>query len=219
MLYVEDVLNGLNLLLYSKSSPVWNEWNVRFITNVSGYLSSSQPLSENQSAIILKLAFKLQSDLAKVLNVSDAVIKQAITNPVHKNPTFKSRSVKREVRYAGQGYLVFRFKMDDSVSQDIKSLRGERYTSNYGYKWLPDHKLWKVRITGENFPAIERMIARHKFEMDEDTKQHMSICAASVNANSHMFIDDSDLDSVYVNVCNNPVMAIAITNCMNGDEL
>lgn len=214
MLTVEELLGGLGSLVVS--TRIKDEWHRSFIASVQQHVQNGSCLSTNQSTIILKACAKYPVDLSKVLRRSVQEVEDSIRNPSYKKEPYQSVSIKREVRYLGDNKLAFRFKLDNTVLQDIKNLRGNNDLVDERATFNEDYRIWVVSVTVTNYSKVFSIINRHKFDFDEGVLEYMTICNNTSKVKSTIVMED-DESLIYANICSNPILVELIKNTMNGE--
>lgn len=222
MIYVEDLLNGLSMLVVNNT--IRDNWLTNFISNVVMHVGNGSPLSTKQSEIICKNAGNYASTLAKVMRVSRDDILNALSSPRCRQTPYQSANVPREVRYLGMNKLAFRCKRDPTVIADLRDLGVKQpfvhQKSQLGTTstWHSEHRIWVVAVVNENLDAVMEVIRRHKFNFDNDAAEYLTLCTNSKNHISTAIMDD-DEENVYVNICNNSLLAHFIFNLMDGQAV
>lgn len=222
MMYVEDLLRGLALLVAAQN--IRDGWLTNFISNVTMHVNNGHPLSTKQSEIICKNASNHLASLAKALRSSRDDVTAAIQSPRHKQQPYASANIPREVRYLGMNKLAFRCKRDPTVVADIKALTAKQSFINSRSSlgatstWHNEHRVWVVQVVNENLDQVFEVIRRHKFNFDQDTAEYLTVCTNS-KSQASTFVMDDDEQIVYVNVCNNQLLAHFVHNLMNGQAL
>lgn len=219
MTSVEDLLRGLTLLVANQT--IRDNWLTNFVGNVASHLQNGNALSTKQSEIICKNASNHLASLAKVMRLSRDDVTAAIQNPRYQRTPYQSTNVPREVRYVGMNKLAFRFKRDPTVVSDLRNLSVKQpfihQKSQLGSNtcWNPEQRIWIVPVVEDNLERVFDVIRRHKFNFDNDTAEYLTLCTNSKTQPSTVVMDD-DEETVYVNICNNPLLAHVVFNLMNG---
>lgn len=216
MISVEKILKGLSHLIVNKT--INDTWHRDFVTNVMNHVARGNPLSTNQSAVILKLAEKNINGLSSALNLSKKIVEDSIKNPRYDNQPYQSISVKREVRYLGSNKLAFRFKADPTVVRELKSCNGSDLVVEKVCRFDPKYRIWVVEVTAKNLETLYGIISRHRFDFDESVLEYMTLCANSKKAVSTVVYDEEG-DQIVFNVCNNPVLAEVVRSILRGTEV
>lgn len=209
MINVEDLVKGLNLLI--KSTRISDAWFVSFLPSVLGHINTGNSLSSNQSNVICKCAANNVRDLSKVLRVSDSDIIACINNPTYKNTPYRSLDAKREVRYAGRNFIVFRFKVDNTVIADLKRLSSGDI-SDSKLKYIRQYRLWRLGITSENINEVQALIQRHRFDFDQQLLEYMLVCQNSSKVKNTVVVTD---DQIIINSVNT-VLTGLVENILGG---
>lgn len=219
MIYVEDLLKGLTMLI--ANGTIKDNWLSNFALNVTGFVNRHSPLSTKQSEIICKNAQRYSSSLATAMRKSREDINKAIAIPVHRQQPYQSANVPREVRYLGMNKLAFRCKRDPTVVADLRALGVKQpyvhQKSPLGTTatWFSDQKVWVISIVNDNLEQVMDVISRHKFHFDQITAEYLTLCENSKMQISTAVMDD-DEQNVYLNVCNNNLIAHLVYNLMDG---
>lgn len=216
MVYVEQLLQGLCQLVINNT--ITDTWRRSFITNVTQYANNGSPLSTAQSKIVCQISGNFHKPLAVALRVSTSDIAQAIAKPQYKQAPYQSADIKREVRYVGMNKLAFRFKLDQTVVADIKSLRTSSSYCQSQPVFNNDYRLWIVLVDSENLEKVFNLIKRHKFDFDEPVLEYLTRCSNSRKVPS-AFVLDEESNEVYANVCNNPLLAHVVKNILKAQPL
>jgi hypothetical protein len=216
MVYVEQLLKGLCQLVVS--NVITDTWRRSFITNVTQHADNGSPLSTSQSKIVCQIAGNYHKPLATVLSTTTSVIAQSIAKPQHKQAPYQSADIKREVRYVGMNKIAFRFKLDQTVVADIKALRTSSSYCQTQPAFNSEYRLWVVMVDNENLEKVFNLIKRHKFDFDEPVLEFLTRCSNSRKVHS-AFVLDPETNDVYINVCNNPLLAHVVKNIMKAEPL
>lgn len=151
---------------------ITNQWDRRFIADVAGHAMSGSPISTAQGTVILKLIDRYREHL--VLDGANPVeVDTLLRSPHYKVAPYQSTNLPREVRWMGDNKLVFRFKFNAPIMEDIKRLKGSNHFLNTQYPlFVRDHKLWIVDLNSENLESVMNLIKRHRFMPDDTTIQY-----------------------------------------------
>ena len=216
MIYVEDLLRGLGILV--AAGTITESWPTNFINNVTFHVNAGYGLSTSQSRIILKMSENYLSSIATSLRVKRDDVKYAVDNPQYRKPPYQSTNVPREVRYIGMNKLAFRFKRDPVVTSDLKSLTIKQQFTEDKVAWHQEHKLWVVPVNDSNLDGIMEVIKRHKFTPDHGALEYLTICTNSRKVSSTFMLDDEE-ETLYINVCNNPVLAHFVSQLLKAEAV
>ena len=216
MIYVEDLLRGLGILV--AAGTITESWPTNFINNVTFHVNAGYGLSTSQARIILKMAENHLSSIASSLRVKRDDIKYAVEHPQYRKPPYQSTNVPREVRYIGMNKLAFRFKRDPVVTSDLKSLNIKQPFTEEKVIWHQEHKLWVVPVFDENLDGIMDVIRRHKFKPDQGVLEYLTLCTNSRKVSSTFALDDAE-ETLYINICNNPLLAHVVSNLIKAEAV
>lgn len=209
---VEDLLDGLATLVHK--GGIKDPWHRNFLSNVQQYVLGGNALSTNQAQIVLKVANNHVAELSRETRRPKADVELYIKNPVYKKSPYQSVSIKREVRYIGMDKLAFRFKLDQVVVSELKSLRSSSDPINTAPRFDHKYRIWVVTVTPGNLEKVFDIIKRHKFDFDEGVLEYMTLCTNSKKAvSTFQFVDDT---LAVANITSNPLLAYVMQNLMNG---
>jgi hypothetical protein len=216
MIYVEDLLRGLGILV--AAGTITDSWRTNFINNVTFHVNSGYGLSTSQSRIILKTAENYVSSVASALRVKRDDVKYAIDQPSYRKAPYQSTNVPREVRYIGMNKLAFRFKRDPVVTSDLKALSVRQQYVDEKVMWHTEYKIWMVPVTNENLDGIMDVIKRHKFNPDSAVIEYLTLCTNSRKVTSTFVLDEAE-ETLYINICNNPLLAHVVSNLLKAEAV
>lgn len=234
-MYVEDLF----LKLYEEirrgtHSPIFRNlsvWQRNFITDVNGHLQQNKPLSTKQSVVILEIIRNCRDQLVKHRNISETTLEKILSNPQYRRPLYESTNIPKEVRHLGGNLLGFRFKKNDNLKAEVKSLCDIPMTDWLG-EWLPVlsglvhnmvikprydwmYKIWIVPVYRFNILKITNLIATEHFALDGTTKDYMKLARRSADQPS-LFAVDEENEILLANVCDNPLLSGWITEVVGG---
>lgn len=216
MIYVETLLKGLCQLVMNNT--ITDTWRRSFITNVTQHVDNGSSLSTSQSRIVCQIAGNYHKALSAALSVPQQNVAEAIRTPQYRQTPYQSADIRREVRYVGMNKLAFRFKLDQTVVADIKSLRTSSSYCQTQPQFNSEYRLWLVLVDNDNLDKVQALIKRHKFDFDQDVLEYITRCANSRKVPS-AFVLDPETNDVYANVCNNPLLAHVVRNILKGEPL
>jgi hypothetical protein len=120
--------------------------------------------------------------------VSKQAIDSLISAPVYRKEPYQSSNVRKEVRFLGGYHIGFRFKFNDLIMRDLRSLSEEMQT---GLKpWFDrDFRIWVVPVCN-NLIHIRNIITIHRFEMDTAVRDYLALAEQSHKRASTVVVDD-----------------------------
>lgn len=214
MITVENILNALCNLVIDGS--IKGDWHKNFIQSVATHVAMGKPLSTNQSENVLKIARNSITNLSKTMRKPQAEVEAAIATPRHNQAPYQSASIKREVRYAGNDMLAFRFKHDPTAVADFKALKSATDPLSAIPYWNAQHRLWIVTVTPSNLDKVFNLIKRHRFEFDDAVLEYLTLCSNSKNVES-VVVFDPESEQLVANVAGNPLLAYVMKNVLKGE--
>lgn len=143
----------------------FTDWEANFIRSVGLHPLNDRALSTRQGEVVIKIGKKYR----KTLFSSPAFqnnLEALLSNPVYRLDPFVSEIYPREVRYAGDNLLAFRFKMNEDVKRDIKTL-APRNSGGQTVFFAKKQKVWVVPVTLANVAMVQNVIAAHNFDFDD----------------------------------------------------
>lgn len=195
------------------------EWTVRFLDNVYQHVENKKALSTEQVKIILKLARAIESTLIEQKKLVPGQLDSLIAFPRYRKEPYTSDNIPREVRYLGDNMLGFRFKFNDVIRSDIKSLRPRPALFDYEPYWFhKDFKLWVVRVTRDTLQPIQNLISKHRFQFDDDVVNYLMTAENSLNQKSE-FVMDPEIGIIAGQICDNELLAWWAKNVARGEML
>jgi len=209
--YIEDCLERLDTILmsypvitppgYIHPTKIVSPWDQKFISDVSTHTQQGSALSTAQSAIVLKI-------LQKYLGVFNAKhsteVQQILHSPIYRKPLFESQSFPREVRWAGGGTLLFRFKFNAQISVDLRNLNSSLPELSPPHLVHP-YKLWKINVDNSNHKEVMSIIKRHNFEFDDEVLEFFMHVTNNLDNPTSLRITD---DEIQVDVNNDILTTI-----------
>lgn len=214
MLTVETLLTGLNDLVMNGTER--DAWKSNFIMNVHQSIAySNRSLSTAQAQVILKLANQHASNLSKALGKKVADVQQAISNPTYSRPVYQSQNIPREVRYVSGNKIAFRFKLDQTVVQDLKGLKNRQNKERPAFN--KRFRIWVVTVTVTNYEAIQSIIKRHKFSYDQATLEYFMQVQQTRNKSPSVEYNN-ETGNFRVTIPNNAFLAQMIEATMGGES-
>lgn len=201
MLTIEDCLEVLNEIVDDPIADrqgilleITNPWDRRFISDVAGHVSNQQSISTAQSQIVIKLIDRYEHHLV-AKGVDQSSIRFLISTPCFRSTPYQSTALPREVRWAGDNKLVFRFKFNSGIVEDIKRLKSN---VSFGEKSYPlfsrDHKLWIVEVTDSNLDKTMDVIKRHNFGFDDVVAEYLMNAVNSRGVKSSAQVVDDKIE-------------------------
>lgn len=213
-MFVEEILEKLADMV--AAGKIAGAWHINFISNVNIYVVDGGCLSTNQSEILLKTAKTYTNELAKMFRISSAEMQDHIKNPSYRKTPYKSTSVKREVRYLGADVLAFRFKADQTVTQDLKNLKEGWDLVATRPKWNAKYRVWTISVTTTNLEKVMKLINTHQFDFDEATLEYITLCNNSKKPSVTAFVM-ADEQKIYMNLTSNSGLAQILHQTMDGE--
>lgn len=145
---------------------ITNSWDRRFINDIASHTRQNQKISTAQSEIVIKLINRYEQHLvARGVNSLD--LSRLVVSPAYRQNPYVSTVMPREVRWAGDNLLVFRFKFNAGIVEDVKRLRVESPYSFGMTSFNRDFKVWTVSVNSENLDRVMDLIKRHNFNVDD----------------------------------------------------
>lgn len=148
-----------------------NAWDRRFVSEVAYHTRDNvRALSTGQVGVLHKLVdrYRVHLELAG-MNYLD--IENVLSSKVCRVPPTPSSTVKREVRWAGDSNLIFRFKFNPDIKEALKALKTSDCFGTHKTWYAPEHKLWVVPVSVSNYPRIIEIISEYGFGFDDDVAQ------------------------------------------------
>jgi hypothetical protein len=187
MLTVEDCLASLETICdkqvrdqFGNIYSISNTWDRRFINDVAGHAANGQAISTGQCEIVLKLLARYREFLIH-FGIPASDLDVLMHNPLYAIQPYPSTVMPREVRWAGDNKLVFRYKYNAGIVEDIKKLKGVNcFLPNNFPSYNRDHKLWIVDVNSGNWEKVMDVIRRHNFSFDGRVEQYFVDVANSV---------------------------------------
>ena len=204
---VEDLLATLATLIQTDRLQC-SDWHHSFVANVNEHAQSGRSLSTEQCRILLQFANRV-SDQIVAAGVSNSELQHVIAYPSYRNPPYTSSKIPKEVRHIGSNILGFRFKYNEMIVEDIKSMRDVTYISSPYFNG--EFRLWMVPVTRETFKLVKKIIHDHRFEVDQATEDFLALSGASVGKSSTLVVD-SESGFTLGNVCANEMLSLWLTN-------
>ena len=201
MLTIEDCLEVLNDIVDDPVQDhqgllleITNPWDRRFISDVAGHVLNQQSISTAQSQIVIKLIDRYEPHLV-AKGVDQSAIRFLISSPVFRQSPYQSTAMPREVRWAGDSKLVFRFKYNASIVEDIKRLKNNEGLSQHTYPLFNrEFKVWIVEVTSVNLDKIMDIIKRHNFGFDDVVAEFLMNSVNARGQKSQAFLIDETIE-------------------------
>lgn len=203
MLTVESLLEKLEEFLWTPPYQNGNKQEItvlkdrRFISDVSSYTRGGKPLSTAQSNIVMKLIAKYRN-LLIVSGMDGAAIDALVNSPVHRQPPYESKTLRREVRYIGDNKLLMRFKYNPTI---IERLREIKSTNPYTRQTTPtfieineDTKLWLLEVNDASYPKIVEIIRAFRFEFDDSVVEYFMNFENNLGLPSRAVVNDDTIE-------------------------
>lgn len=196
MLTVEECLTTLHTLNETASTDsivVSNIWDRRFISDVAGYVDQGKAISTAQGDIAIKLISKYRHILVSC-GLYDADIGMLLITPVYRIAPYQSTYLPREVRWAGNNKLAFRFKFNGPIKDDIKKLEGVNHFTGSSKPWFDrSNKLWIVDVNSGNYQSVMNFIQRYGFKVDSTVEQYFLAIVNSIGRPSTIEVVDENI--------------------------
>lgn len=183
MIYVEDFLEHLSDLFIANDKLRVSDWDRNFTIDVAAHTRAPDPnalhfqvrrqlspgLTTSQANVVLKL-------LARHRGLIDKSYQQTLTDllakPSYRIPLTTSAEIKREVRWIGGSKILFRFKFNSTIADELKSREIPHELAIFsGVNYNTDFKVWGVSVDNSNVEYIMKFIQRHEFEFDDEILQ------------------------------------------------
>jgi len=177
MLTIEDLMEKLETL---KGIPVeitntdksYTFDDNRFIRDITSYSRMNKSLSSSQGKLCIKIISKYR-DILENNGINKIILDSVISSPIYRLPLYESLNIKREVRYAGDNKIIFRFKYNPTIIDELRKLRHHNMETGMIYPiYNKDLKLWIMEITKDNSDKIMSYIKTHKFEFENDLVEY-----------------------------------------------
>jgi len=159
MLTIEDLMEKLETL---KGIPVeitntdksYTFDDNRFIRDITSYSRMNKSLSSSQGKLCIKIISKYR-DILENNGINKIILDSVISSPIYRLPLYESLNIKREVRYAGDNKIIFRFKYNPTIIDELRKLRHHNMETGMIYPiYNKDLKLWIMEITKDNSDKI-----------------------------------------------------------------
>lgn len=162
---VEDLLTYMFQMQYDFA---FGEWEASFIRSVGQHTINERALSTRQGEVVIRIGKKYRETLF-ASSSDQKKLDILLANPVYRIDPFVSEMYPREVRYAGDNLLAFRFKMNEGVKQDIKKLspRASRQSGGQVVFFAKAARVWVVPVTLSNVEMVQTVIAEHDFGFND----------------------------------------------------
>jgi hypothetical protein len=205
MLTLEDCLELLDEINWDppvdstgSTHGVVNTWDRRFISDVTYHVREGKALSTAQGELAKKLITRYRSAL-EITGVAAVDLDTMLASPAYRLPPFASTSLPREVRWAGDNYLVFRCKYNASIKDELKKLANVPNARTTVSKFNHAHKLWVVEVVSSNLEQVMDFIKRHRFGFDADVENYFLEAVNSRNQRSSVEIVDGQIKIIIRN--------------------
>ena len=170
-----------------------NGWDRRFISEVAYHTRDcAKPLSTGQVGVIHKLVDRYRVHL-ELSGLRHTLIEQVLVERTTRLPPNTSSSVKREVRWAGDSNLVFRFKFNLEIKDAIKAFKTSDCFGTHKTTYEPKNKLWVVPVSVANYEAVIKIISQYGFDFDESVAQLLSGISNSRFGKANASIVDDEI--------------------------
>lgn len=196
---IEDCLERLDTILmsypvvtppgYVHPTVIVSQWDQKFISDVSTHTRQGSSLSTAQSTVVLKV---LQKHV-NLFNASHATqVQQLLQTPVYRRPLFESLNFPREVRWAGGGTLLFRFKFNAQITADLRNLNCSLPELSPP-QLIHQYKIWKVNVDNANHKEVMNIIKRHNFEFDDEVLEFFMNVTNNLDTPTSYRITDDEI--------------------------
>jgi hypothetical protein len=211
--YVEDALAHLSSrLMFDKKAQdaVPDLWFRNFIENVSRWSGQDKPLTTEQAKIVLKLLAKTRayfiSEGVPAENIDDLM-----ANPQYRNQPTLSAVIPREVRWAGDNILAFRFKRNDIILNDLKAIT--QINPLVEPIWDTFWRLWTIPVFVNTVDATIGVIGKHRFGLDDDVELFLARVADEAGIGSAFVLDN---DRVIYEINDQPLLRAWVEGPLGG---
>jgi hypothetical protein len=175
-----------------------------FITDMANKVRSNKKFSTGQAAYILRLISNYSMIIADKKKIDIEEIKNLVNNPIYANEPYESVNIPKEVRYVGNDFIVFKFKFDPILKENIKDLKPGLPMEIPYPEYNSNHKIWIVKISSKNVDKTIEIIGRYGFQYEEDLAQYFTDILNRKNDNSSVNIQD---DKIVIDIPNDDIFS------------
>ena len=207
---IEDLLIYMLQIQYDFT---FTDWEAKFIRSVGMHPMNDRALSTRQGESVIRIGKKYRTTL---FSRSEDMKKLEIllSNPTYRNEPFVSEIYPREVRYAGDNFLAFRFKMNEEVKSAIKALSPQNSAGQTVF-FAKGPKVWVVPVTLSNVSRVQDVIAACDFNFDDPVLTLLANVASSHGVPPQAFYD-ADRDQIVLAASDDAVLAWFAEHVLGG---
>jgi hypothetical protein len=177
-------MDGVELL-------VDKEKDKKFISSMASKVHTNQRMSTKQAYVVLKLISAYTAIIAAKKRVPFEKIHELLRTPVYVNEPYESISIPNEVRYAGDDFLVFKFKFHPIIKEEIKELKADLPFTDPYPKYNNMHRVWIVKVSITNIESIMTVIRKYEFNFDDDLAQYFTNILNTKNKIPEIMIENN----------------------------
>ena len=178
---VEDYLEKLDQINWDPPRDaaghaygISNDWDRRFISEVAWRSRNVQfALTTGQVSVVTKLIDRYRVQL-ELTGEQDHEISTCLGAVHCRLEPLASSTVKREVRWVGDGRLAFRFKFNPHIKDELKAFKTGDLLGTHKTTYEPRHKLWIVPVSVANYEAVVSVISKFGFDFDDDVAEFLT---------------------------------------------
>lgn len=158
-----------------------DRYDLQFLWEIGFKIKNKKPISSKQGDLLIKILRKYVQVLCE-LGLDQSSTERLLDNPVYNVQPYQSHNIPREVRYLGNGVLLFRSMYNPKIVNEIKALKAKEEKKEYlstHISFNGEYKLWLVEVSEQNFSRVMKLIKGFNFEFDDDVLQFFYICENS----------------------------------------
>lgn len=179
---------------------ITDKYDLQFLWEIGYKINSGKLISSKQGDLLVKILSKYLRLLERQ-GFELEEVNRLLNSPVYRAAPYKSYEIPREVRYIGNGYLVFRCMYNPKIVNEIKALKGKEEKKDHFQAYITfngEHKLWLVEVTENNLSRVMKLIRGFNFSFDETVLDFFYMCEnISEFSSSVSFVEDHiELDAV-----------------------
>ena len=182
-MHIEDLL----ISCYQLNVAPVGSWDQSFIKNVVLYLFNDKPLSTQQAKNAIRIISKYKNKLDMHHTARD--IEYALLNPTYRHKLYQSLDIPRQVRYLGEKYLGFRYKKNDIITNQIKTIYNKQKYEKP--KFNSQYRIWVVPVYREKIYKIKEIISEYRFSFDDDVVNYLTECLSIENTTPQVVMDEN----------------------------
>lgn len=224
MLYIEDILIKLYHYISEQSwSPKRNQHgnalkitvpgDIKFISDVGYKVEIGNSISTSQANVVV-IMIKRYKDILLAHGYSSLELESLINNPTYKKQPYQSVDLPREVKYAGNGVLVFRFKVNPILLDNIRKFKQGIMGDGYSL-FNKDYRVWVVTVTDKTVHDVMKFIKDNKFVFDSDVEQFFLEVLNNLKSPPIITVDET---SIKLKIYNNEMMSHWANNFLDKND-